>query len=653
MQLVVPRLDDKYNYAAAEEVGTGPMLSSLAVASSQFANLSCSNNGEYDDDTINSIIQRHASFEINSSIASTDQEVEHETAVGLVKTILNSLQLQPQMNGGITYRCRLNNEQGLHIAILASSLSMALRCCSYSGAHAPLEGVLSSAASMCTSTSTLSSSNHENSLLLALGGGGNGGGVVDKEFQDNLLLALQKVSDLFAVWDGDITIQQVVLDATVKITNSLLRPDIIVPPSSSVSKHQTNKSRNHGVNNLVSHLLDFLFQIVNGNVSANIRLEAAVTIVKFLLLAASTVDDDVDVNETTKTNGTTPSPSSTTSQVLSKVEANASSLISTLSTVSLSAPSNDTQSSEYLYQLADMSNVLLSKMAKRRGTILVVVKDLIHEDEDIRESALQFCASLLKKCPESIRGLTTGLEGNADLLIEALTNCAQDEPESSLRLMAISLLRNVVNIKNLRSESAMNTLRSISENGDSDEEIVLAATAYCLGTRNCPYSLEMLATTVDFTTFPYDPVRSEALATLEAITFDPACVSLLMDETDILERFALIIQHGSHEDCTNALNIARQVARSISHHEALCSHSNFLGAAIELVAREKTVNAEAHSYGVELLLSLLSNETNTAAFLSFSQLLPWLVTFVATTGDEDFKQEVIPPIVRLSEALLE
>ena len=521
--------------------GEGPLLSSLAVAS-KF----------YDD---NVAIALH-----------DDQDVEHETAAGLIKTILSSLQLQ-QMTGAKTYRCRLNDEQGLHVAILSSSLSMALRCS---------RDILSTQVS---------------------------------GFQDDLILALSKISDLFATWNGDITIQQVVLDATIKIVDSV-RP------------HMRKR---------VGHLVDFLIQILKGNVSADIRLEAACTVVRFLRESDST---------------------DTTRICLAKVEENASSLISTLSTVSLAAASNETQSSEYLYQLAETSRVLISKMARRRGTILVVVKDLLHEEEDIRELALHFCASLLK-CPESVQSLTTGLEGNADILIDALTNSAQDEPEGSLRLMAIALLRKVVSIENLRSESAMHALQSISERGETDDEVILAATAYCRGTRNCPYSLEMLETTVNFTTSPYEPVRAEALATLEAITFDPACVSLLVEETDMLENFSLIVQHGSQEDCTNALNIARQVARSSSYHEALCSHSNFLGAVIEWVAKDKPVANEAHNYGVEFLLSLLSNATNTDAFLSFPQLLPWLVTFVATTGDEDFKQEVITAIVRLSEALLE
>jgi hypothetical protein len=201
----------------------------------------------------------------------------------------------------------------------------------------------------------------------------------------------------------------------------------------------------------------------------------------------------------------------------------------------------------------------------------------------------------------------------------------------------------------------METLKCLTYGGEHDDVIIESAVGFCDGIqKQTDPNQETLWTIVDFTTFPYAKVCATALTTIATITSHLERVRHLLNDTDLLENFALIVQHGSEKDCDAALNIARQLARNSMYHSELCSQLDFLGVVVELVTKENILNRSSHFYGVETDFALLLNEANTKAFLPFRNLLPWLVTFVnTTTADEDFKQQVISVIVRLSMAFLD
>jgi hypothetical protein len=431
------------------------------------------------------------------------------------------------------------------------------------------------------------------------------------KFRADLILSLLKLTEIFVAWDGDPTIRQVVLSSTTKAIGLI---------------------RSH-VPYAAEQLLDSLFLILKGRVPSDIQIDAASAICGVF------ADPSVVL----------PEP------VLTKIEENASLLISTLSTAALATPVVLEGAMGSLFKLAAVSNKVRLKMVKRRCTVIAVVKHLTHEDEDTREQTLSFYKKVLDD-PECVQNLTSGAGENVTILAEGLMRLLRIRNEvEPLRCAAICLLRDMESLVKFPSESAMDTLRFIAFEGDSETVVIEAATAYCKAIQTATLTNYSGSTVVEFTKCPYAKVRCEALSTLErVVSSDETSASLLLHETDMLENFSFIVQHGSNQDRIAALDIARQLARSSSYHTVLCRHSGFLAAVIELVAKEKVVNDTAHFYGVETILALLSNEANTKAFMSFHQLLPWLVTFVnATMADDNFKKEIISAIVRLSTALLE
>jgi hypothetical protein len=504
-----------------------------------------------------------------------NQEVEQGVAEGLIRALHKTLLLH-QVRGKNYYRSCLSNMQGLHIAVLSSSLAMVLRC----------------------SKELLASHVHK--------------------FQSDLIASLQQVTEIFVSWVGDDTIQQVALSSTARTIR------FIIPHIPYAAAEQ---------------LVDILMSILQGHLSSDIRIDAASALVSFF------------ENPLVKT-----SP-----QVLRKMEDNSSLLISTLSTASLANAQDNTQQDPMigLYQLSAVSSIVRAKMVKRRCTILAVCKHLTHADnEKIREDALYFCKDALHRS-ECLEGLTSGLGDNVEILTEGLIDSAATEVNTELLLIIIMLLEKIVSMDQFPAQPALEALWSLAYKEDVNVDasaMMEAACAYCRGTKHVEFSIRKMTIIVDLTTSGFAQVRSEALTRIEAVESeeDSEAALQLLEETDVLENFAIIIRHGSNQDCVAALDICRQLARSSYYHRALCSYSWFLGAVVELVAKEQVHNRIAHFYGVETILALLANEGNTKSFLAYPQLLPWLVTFVnTTTADEDFKQEVVVAIVRISTAMLE
>ena len=476
-----------------------------------------------------------------------DLEVERGVAAGLAATLRTSLMIHPlRSNHGESYHKELDDVQGLHVAILASSLAMVIRCS---------EGVLAK---------------H-----------------VDN-FQHDLVVAMKRMTEIFSMWKGDTTIQQVASTSTIKMIQC------IKPYAHKIS----------------SELVEILLKIVQSHsIATDIRLDAALTVCKFL----------------NHKDGSTPTSAESLSPLMAMVEKHASVLISTLSTASLVSShdeklANPEDSMTALYKLAAVSSIFRCKMVKRRCTILSVVKHLGHPLVAMRERAMDFLLDVFLHTDsvESMLVSHGGAGDNFDLVRTAVIESVQDEATHRLRQKAVSLLRQLLVVHPHDSHCVMAELKGLAYGAEQDDIVMDSATAFLLGIRNQPTNEinDFLWSVVDFTTFPYAKVRTDALETIERVTASPGCVAALLNDTDLLENFGLIIRHGSDSDCEQALNIVWQVARSSLRHDCLCQAS-FLGAVVEFVTRDNVKQRRAHLYAVETLLALLSNPDTTKAFLSF------------------------------------
>jgi hypothetical protein len=490
-------------------------------------------------------------------------EVESGVAAGLAGTLRVCVSNQHPRKGRQT---KISNVQGLHVAVLTSSLATVLQC----------------------SNEVLA--NHV------------------QNFQSDIVLSSEKIMEIFSTWKGDPTIQQVVLSSLTKILR-------YIGP--------------HVRGDAPQHLMDALLNIVKmHSVSPDIRVDAAAAVC------------GLGIHQNAK--------------ALSALEKNASILISTLSTASLHLEDTDHNTLiAHLYELAAVSQVFQAKMIKRRCTILAVASSLLQPTEEIKTRALEFCQAVFAN-PDCIEYLSAGHGDNLDILAKHLIEYTRDESNEQRQLVGVSILSKILAMEVATCEGLMDTLRCLAYGGESDEVIRYSAIAYCNGVRKeLEPDLEQLWTLVDLTTFPFAKVRTEALAAIERATSKSDSVKALLNDTDMVDNFALIVRHGSNEDCTVALDIMRKLARSSLYHVELCSHVGFLREVVDFVTHEDISNRSAHFYAVEMVLALLSNDENTQAFLPFRSLLPWLVSFVnTTTADDDFKQPVVSVIVRLSQAYL-
>jgi len=340
---------------------------------------------------------------------------------------------------------------------------------------------------------------------------------------------------------------------------------------------------------------------------------------------------------------------------ITKLEANASLLISALSTVfgSVSGGTEEADPTLRLYDLAAISEVIRIKMMKRRCTMLAISRHFRHPDPKTRRKALSLCREYLDH-PEVSNSFSTGMFVE-NALVETLAESAAKETDPEIQFTAVSLLRKITTMQVFPSASIMATIKDLAYSGHSDRVVVECGATYCEGMQKEPFpTKEDLSTVVGFTGFPFAEVRSKALATIESFITKSETVDLLIKETDLFINFGLIVTNGSDVDCEQALNIVRQLSRSSRNHPKLCENSDFLATVVDYVAKKEVSNRNAHFFAVEIVLALLSNDENTKVFLPFRHLLPWLVSFLnKTTADDAFKDQVVAVIIRLSTAYLE
>ena len=426
-----------------------------------------------------------------------------------------------------------------------------------------------------------------------------------KNFEDDIIVSSEKIVELYSSWGkGDITIQQVLLSSTIKAIRC-------IAPHVKDSQHK--------------RLLDIVLNIMNiHEISPDIRADA------------STMACKLDIQQKNK--------------YLPILEKNASTLISTLTTASIPfEEDNNHILVAYLLDLAAKSEVFQSKMTKRRCTVLATLNCLSQSsDSKTKTRALEFCAAIVSNLESE------QCHSNLDILSKHLISFTRKESSDRLQLAGTFLLQQILSLEVPTPEGLIDVLRCLAYSSESDEVIKSSASAFCEGFRKeVEPQFEELCTLVDFTTFPYASVRTEALAAIAWATTKSDSVTKLLNDTDIVDNFTLIIRHGSKEDCTTALDIMRKLARSSLYHTELCCHVGFLREVVEFVTQEEVTNRSAHFYAVEMVLALLSNEENIQAFLPFRTLLPWLVSFVnATTADDDLKKPVVSVIVRLSQEYL-
>jgi hypothetical protein len=429
------------------------------------------------------------------------------------------------------------------------------------------------------------------------------------KLKDDLMPSLSVLLHIFACWEGESIIRLVTLASSIRL---IRRIGPLLPEAAA---------------SLVAALLSLL----NGNFPSDIRVDAASAAAAFL--------DNKNGSE----------------QVVNIVEKDASVVISILSTAALAA-SNECLG-EIMHGLSCMAGcpTLGSKLARRRCAVLAVVKHLSHQGREVRSKSLDLCHAFLGY-HSTTTPVRTVLECNASLIVGALIKAVAVESDSRLQLSQIRILNGLItrdDIPKEKKRNVMAVLYTLVKNEGPDGPTMEAALCYLQSATPMGLTEEVLRTIADFTTSEYAKVRSKALSLLKDISFwHPHASRILLDTTDLLENFSLIISHGSDVDCADAIQACKQLVSDESHHQAFCIDFGFVTALVRLVTTEPVANRPAFIGGIDTIITLMSTDENLQYFLPFVEVLPWLVTFANRTCDDEIKEMVVSTIIRFSTAIL-
>ena len=435
----------------------------------------------------------------------------------------------------------------------------------------------------------------------------------------DLIPSLPRLLNLFIAWEGDEAIRLMTISNAIKIIRR-------VGPL-------CQEATDDCVEGLLSVLRAYM-----GSANANIHIEAANAIAHLF--------DRQDRMAQRK-------------RVIQLIQNDSSLIISTLSTAAL-ATTNEAAEEILtgLFNFAVNSHSFRTKMAKRRCTILAIGKHMTDDHIENRKVALNICKCLLNDHLQSTCE-PARLDHNTGLLLKKLMESALNEQEVMLQLYAVSLLGDAVQNGNLLPDLVdpiMTTLRDLVDSDGPDDVVMEAAITYTKASTSLPAdytSKDILTNVADFTTLPFARARRDALAAIDFFVADDNLASILLNETELIDNFSLIVSYGSDEDCADAMSVVRHCAGNVHHHRVVCQSSSLLQAIVQLVTKEEVTNENAYISGVEAILALLSNNDNVRYFLPYPDLLPFLVSLANTTAsDEELKQKLVSAIVRLSSAIL-
>lgn len=429
--------------------------------------------------------------------------------------------------------------------------------------------------------------------------------------QDDLSLSLPALLDIFASWKGDSIVRLVTLASTMRI---IRRFGPLVPQAA-------------------TSLVRALLSLLDANFPSDIRVDAACAAVNFLETKDGRGGDSV----------------------VKMIEKDASTIISILSTAALAA--DDDSLGDILHSLSCMVTCpsLRTKLAKRRCAVLMVIKHLAHAYPEIRSKSLDLCHSFLGHHSTAAPARAV-LECNMGLLLDALVTTASVESDQRLQLSQIRILNCLIIRDDITKEQkwkVMAALQTIALGDGADGPTMKAALSYLHSVNPMGFTEEALVATVTFATSDYAKVRNKALGLLKDISFwHPQVAQVLLETTDVLESFSLIISYGSDSDCADAIQVSKQLVSDGVNHQMFCIDTGYLTALVRLVTTEPIVNRPAYIGGVNTIITLMSSDDNLHYFLSFPEVLPWLVTFANRTCDDEIKQVVVSTIIRFSTTLI-
>ena len=304
--------------------------------------------------------------------------------------------------------------------------------------------------------------------------------------------------------------------------------------------------------------------------------------------------------------------------------------------------------------LLSKSSVFSRKLRKRRCAATAACKQLLeHEKSEVRFKALSLCRFFLEAREHDDAAL---LETNSALVANALLELLQSSQDTPLLMEALQAADVAFGSKTLHPKLKERLLGCVlqlaHDDCDTAESVkVKAGLSYLKATSRAQVRDEILIHSIQFLDSPHGQIREASLLFIKDISFwNPRF--LLRDSLGCIDKLAEIIADGSDQECTQALQICRQLSSEDGSQTILCMNHSLLASIIALVTRDPIVNRPAYINGVHILIALMADDSNMPSFLPYDALLPWLIDLANCTSDDDMKQKLVSVIIRYTVAKL-
>jgi hypothetical protein len=430
-----------------------------------------------------------------------------------------------------------------------------------------------------------------------------------------MLPTLLTVIELFMSRCGSNTVREVVLHKTTRILNRLCV---------------------HGLS-IEKDLVKALMVLLKADLSTDTRIDASCALAS--LAATSNVKHST----------------------LEKIEHASRSLVSTLTTAASSVPHYQAEEIfDALVNLASSMDIVLVHIARRGCTLRVLCQGMKSVIPELRHNSYMIAKNLLR-CNASFVELLSTKPANGRIILQGLTTAVLNEDVSEMQHYATcTLTETLVNMN-----SSLDHIEIIT-----DSLIVVAAAAMQDRTANeagialcnkapaleepSGYRASVFIAVASLAQSSSGLVRAEALRALAKLCTRESTRRFLAEQKSFQQAILWNITKGNDEAVSAAIAILGQLACEPDPRDTI-RRTTLLEALVSMLTKRNITNGAAYVSSVELLLTLMSDDSSIKCFLPFvGELLPWLAALAnSTTSSNQFKKDLVNAIIRLTSTILE
>lgn len=306
------------------------------------------------------------------------------------------------------------------------------------------------------------------------------------------------------------------------------------------------------------------------------------------------------------------------------------------------------------------SGPYFARIARQKCCVLAAKQNLVHKNKAIRRGAFEIFVSVVDS-HELENGPAGIFESNMDYIVQGLVEGATTESEINLFRDILDLLVRLVNSekspigasKNAEILKTLARKAATTEDG-YDQRTEHSAVCYLRAALKSLHNADILCRVVDLTASPHTPVRSKALVMLQDLLFwRPSMAETLLRQTTFLMNMSMIIRNEAAQERAVVMETCKTLISDQANHCHFLRCDDFVNALVNFITSSATKDLPALVTALDILLDLmLTQERSVDYFLKNSDVLPWMVALANRTSCNDLKVRLIMAIQRMTLRLM-